>query len=66
MNLTGKLLALPDHHVVQRYPNLFVEFLKRFSDKSAEVRVCALQCAKACYLANPSGTEAFEILSKLF
>lgn len=65
MNLTGKLLALPDHHVVQRYPNLFVEFLKRFSDKSAEVRVCALQCAKACYLANPSGTEAFEILNAL-
>lgn len=64
--MIGKLFSLPEHHVVQEYQHLFVEFLKRFSDKSAEVRVSALQCAKACYMANSSGTESLEILSELF
>ncbi|KAJ9673634.1 hypothetical protein PVL29_023280 [Vitis rotundifolia] len=63
VNLIGKLFSLPEHHVVQEYRHLFVEFLKRFSDKSAEVRVSALQCAKACYMANSSGTESLEILT---
>jgi len=59
------LFAL-QHHVVQKYHELFVEFLKRFSDKSVDVRISALQCAKAFYLANPyDGTESREIMSKL-
>ncbi|KAF9687215.1 hypothetical protein SADUNF_Sadunf02G0070500 [Salix dunnii] len=65
VKLIGKLLALPEHHVVQKYHNLFVEFKNRFSDKSAEVRLSALQCAKACYIANPSGNVSREILSRL-
>ncbi|KAL5704355.1 hypothetical protein ACHQM5_022795 [Ranunculus cassubicifolius] len=65
VNLLGKLFALPGQHVVQQYRQLFVEFLKRFSDKSAEVRISALQCAKACYPAIPSGTETLEILASL-
>lgn len=62
--LIGRLFALPEHQVAQEYHRLFIEFLKRFSDKSAEVRVTALQCAKACYMANPSRTESDEVLSK--
>ncbi|KAJ6685415.1 PRECOCIOUS DISSOCIATION OF SISTERS 5 ISOFORM A [Salix purpurea] len=65
VKLIGKLLALPEHHVVQKYHNLFVEFKNRFSDKSAEVRLSALQCAKACYIANPSGNVSHEILTAL-
>ncbi|XP_042494416.1 sister chromatid cohesion protein PDS5 homolog A isoform X2 [Macadamia integrifolia] len=66
VNLVGKFFALPEHHVTQESRRqLFLEFLKRFSDKSAEVRVSALQCAKACYLANPSGAEAHEVLTAL-
>lgn len=65
VNLIGKLLALPKQHVAQDYRDLFVEFLKRFSDKSVEVRVSALQCVKAFYMANPSGAESHEVLSKL-
>ncbi|KAJ6709378.1 PRECOCIOUS DISSOCIATION OF SISTERS 5 ISOFORM A [Salix koriyanagi] len=41
------------------------EFKNRFSDKSAEVRLSALQCAKACYIANPSGNVSHEILTAL-
>lgn len=60
----GKIFAL-QHHVAKKYHELFVEFLKRFSDKSVDVRISALQCAKAFYLANPYGTESREIMSKL-
>ncbi|XP_043700993.1 sister chromatid cohesion protein PDS5 homolog A isoform X2 [Telopea speciosissima] len=66
VNLLAKIFALPEHHITQESRRqLFLEFLKRFSDKSAEVRVSALQCAKACYLANPSGLEAREVLTAL-
>ncbi|XP_021806603.1 sister chromatid cohesion protein PDS5 homolog A isoform X3 [Prunus avium] len=65
VNLIGKLFTLPAHHIAQRYQDLFIEFLKRFSDKSAEVRVSALQCAKVCYMTNPSGVESQEVLSSL-
>ncbi|XP_010242780.1 PREDICTED: sister chromatid cohesion protein PDS5 homolog A isoform X2 [Nelumbo nucifera] len=65
VNLLGKLFALPEHHVAQQYRQLFFEFLKRFSDKSSEVRIAALQCAKACYMANSSGTESLEVLTAL-
>lgn len=66
VNLIGKLLLRPEYRVAQRYHAIFVEFLKRFADKSSEVRVTALQCAKACYLANPSGRESLELLRKQF
>ncbi|XP_059435125.1 sister chromatid cohesion protein PDS5 homolog B isoform X2 [Corylus avellana] len=65
VNLIGKLLALPKQRVAQDYHDLFVEFLKRFSDKSVEVRVSALQCVKAFYMANPSGSESHEVLTAI-
>ncbi|KAM3683139.1 hypothetical protein ACB098_12G123600 [Castanea mollissima] len=65
VNLVGKLFALPKQHVAQHYRDLFLEFLKRFSDKSVEVRLSALQCVKAFYMANPSGTESHEVISAL-
>ncbi|GMJ02433.1 hypothetical protein like AT1G77600 [Hibiscus trionum] len=61
VNLIGKLLLCPEYRVAQRYHALFIEFLKRFGDKSSEVRVAALECAKACCLANPSGIESLEL-----
>ncbi|KAI4337812.1 hypothetical protein L6164_016184 [Bauhinia variegata] len=63
VNLLGKLFSLPEHHVAQKYHDLFVEFLKRFSDKSVDVRISALQCAKSFYVANPSARESHEIIS---
>uniref|UniRef100_A0A7N2N081 Uncharacterized protein n=1 Tax=Quercus lobata TaxID=97700 RepID=A0A7N2N081_QUELO len=65
VNLVGKLFALPKQQVAQHYHDLFLEFLKRFSNKSVEVRVSALQCVKAFYMASPSGTESHEVISKL-
>ncbi|KAL9449811.1 hypothetical protein AB3S75_011691 [Citrus x aurantiifolia] len=65
VNLIGKICAQPDNCLADRYPELFVEFLKRFSDKSAEVRLNALRCAKACYLGGPFRKESREILTAL-
>lgn len=41
-----------------------MEFLKRFCDKSAEVRIHAIQCAKDCYMANPDCSESMEVLGQ--
>ncbi|KAF3445662.1 hypothetical protein FNV43_RR10838 [Rhamnella rubrinervis] len=65
VNLIGNFFSLPEHHIAQNYRDLFTEFLKRFSDKSEEVRVSALQCAKICYMNNPSGPESHDILTAL-
>ncbi|XP_073000395.1 sister chromatid cohesion protein PDS5 homolog B isoform X2 [Typha latifolia] len=65
VHLIGKLLTLSKLHFGQEYRSVFVEFLKRFSDKSTEVRMAAIECAKACYTALPSGNEAHDILAAL-
>ncbi|XP_010521251.1 PREDICTED: sister chromatid cohesion protein PDS5 homolog A isoform X2 [Tarenaya hassleriana] len=65
LSLTGKIFALPKNCFAEMYRDLFGEFLKRFSDKSAEVRMAALKCGKQCYVVNPSGTEASEILTAI-
>ncbi|XP_019182210.1 PREDICTED: sister chromatid cohesion protein pds5 isoform X2 [Ipomoea nil] len=60
LNLIGKLLSLPGNHVAKDYRYLFMEFLNRFSDKSAEVRLNALSHAKTLYIANELETEITE------
>ncbi|CAA2988300.1 sister chromatid cohesion PDS5 homolog A isoform X2 [Olea europaea subsp. europaea] len=65
LNLIRKLLELPGQHFAQEYRHVFVELLNRFSDKSAEVRLSALSCAKALYMTNPSGRESVEVLSAI-
>lgn len=64
VHLIGKLLVLSNLHFGQEYRSVFVEFLKRFSDKSSEIRIAAIECAKACYMADTSGSEARDILSE--
>ncbi|XP_058724136.1 sister chromatid cohesion protein PDS5 homolog B isoform X3 [Vicia villosa] len=65
VNLVGKLFALPEHRVAQKFHDLFLEFLKRFSDKSVDIRISALQCAKAFYAADPFGRESLEIITSV-
>ncbi|KAL8482154.1 hypothetical protein ACS0TY_028350 [Phlomoides rotata] len=60
LNLIRKLLAFHGQNFSREYPYVFVEFLNRFSDKSAEVRLTALSCAKALYMTNPSHRESLE------
>ncbi|GFP89800.1 sister chromatid cohesion protein pds5 homolog a [Phtheirospermum japonicum] len=65
LNLLRKLLALHGQQVARDYPDVFIELLTRFSDKSAEVRLTALSCAEALYKANHSGRESHNILSAI-
>ncbi|PAN27370.1 hypothetical protein PAHAL_5G076300 [Panicum hallii] len=65
VHLIGRLLALSNLHFGQENKLVFIEFLRRFSDKSAEVRIAAIDAAKACYMAKSSGDEARDILTSL-
>lgn len=65
VRLLGRLFALPGQHVAKEYRQLFLEFLKRFTDKVADVRLTMIDCAKDCLRANPSGNEAAEILGEV-
>ncbi|KAI5081142.1 hypothetical protein GOP47_0004325 [Adiantum capillus-veneris] len=65
VRLLGRLFSLPGHHVAKEYRPLFLEFLKRFTDKATEVRLAMIDCAKDCLRAHPSGNEAAEVLAAL-
>lgn len=65
VHLIGKLLPISKLSLSQEYGALFVEFLKRFLDKSPDVRLAAIECARECYIANPSGRETNDILTAL-
>lgn len=64
VHLIGRLLALSNLRFGQENKVVFIEFLRRFSDKSAEVRIAAIDAAKACYM-DVSGVEAQDILTSL-
>ncbi|ONM36101.1 ARM repeat superfamily protein [Zea mays] len=64
VHLIGRLLALSNLQFGQENKMVFIEFLRRFSDKSAEVRIAAIDAAKACYM-DVSRDEAQHILSSL-
>ncbi|KAF8717134.1 hypothetical protein HU200_026250 [Digitaria exilis] len=65
VHLIGRLLALSNLHFGRENKSVFREFLRRFSDKSAEVRIAAIDAAKACYMDKSSGDEARNILTSL-
>ncbi|CAM8942471.1 unnamed protein product [Rhodiola kirilowii] len=65
VNFVGKLISLPQSHIVQEYSPLFADFLKKFSDISPEVRVSSVQCVKSYYMSNPYGPESDNLLRAL-
>ncbi|XP_024962740.1 sister chromatid cohesion protein PDS5 homolog A isoform X3 [Cynara cardunculus var. scolymus] len=65
IKFVGRLFSIPGRHVAQEYHHLFIEFLNRFSDKSAEVRLNAVLCAKPFCLTNPPGEQSVALLTAL-
>ncbi|XP_016466169.1 sister chromatid cohesion protein PDS5 homolog B isoform X1 [Nicotiana tabacum] len=65
LGLMKRIFSLPGNHFAQDYHQLFVEFLNRSCDKSAEVRLITLACAKAFYMTNPSAKESLKVLAAL-
>ncbi|KAG0502674.1 hypothetical protein HPP92_002746, partial [Vanilla planifolia] len=62
VQLVGKLLVISNLCFVRDHRPVFIEFLRRFSDKSVEVRLASLDWAKEGYLVNPIADEAQRIL----
>lgn len=65
VNLVGELFALPDSAVSEAFQSVFVEFLKRLTDREVEVRMSALDYVKRCLLSNPARPEAAQIFAAL-
>lgn len=65
IKFVGRLFSIPGRHVAQEYHHLFIEFLNRFSDKSGEVRLNAVLCAKPFCLTNSAGEESVALLTAL-
>uniref|UniRef100_A0A0A9CS83 Androgen induced inhibitor of proliferation (As3) / pds5, putative n=1 Tax=Arundo donax TaxID=35708 RepID=A0A0A9CS83_ARUDO len=65
VHLIGRLLAFSKLSFGQENKLVFSEFRRRFSDKSAEVRIAAIDAAKDCCMDVLSGNEAQDILTSL-
>lgn len=64
VQLIGRLVAVPGRHLAKEYPPLFKEFVKRFGDKTAEVRVAVINSAKAFLKSNSSDEQATEVFGQ--
>lgn len=62
VHLVGRLLVQSEHHSSVECYRIFTEFLKRFSDKSTEVRIAAIEYAREFYVVHPFGNKAHDIL----
>ncbi|XP_051133719.1 sister chromatid cohesion protein PDS5 homolog A [Andrographis paniculata] len=65
VRLVGDLFALPESTISEAFKPVFLEFLKRLTDRVVEVRMSVLEYVKICLLENPVRTEAPEIISAL-
>ncbi|PKA51709.1 hypothetical protein AXF42_Ash003076 [Apostasia shenzhenica] len=63
VHLIGNLLVISKLKFAQQHPPVFAEFLRRFSDKSTEVRRASLEWAKVCFVADASASDALYILN---
>lgn len=65
VNLVGELFALPGSAISETFQPIFVEFLKRLTDREVEVRMSALDYVKRCLLSNPLRPEAAQVFASL-
>lgn len=61
----GELFALPGSAISEAFQSIFVEFLKRLTDREVEVRMSALDYVKRCLLSNPLRPEAAQIFGNI-
>ena len=65
VKLLGLLFVIPGHPLPEVFRLLFLEFLKRLTDKDVEVRLLVGEHAKECLLSNPFRHEAADIISAM-
>ncbi|MCO5560048.1 hypothetical protein L7F22_013654 [Adiantum nelumboides] len=62
VTLLGRMFA-SQQGVSDVVEGIYVEYLKRFTDKAVDIRLSMVKCAKLCLLANPSGPKAGDFLA---
>lgn len=65
VHLVGDLFALSESAISEAFHPIFLEFLKRLTDRIVEVRMSVLEHVKGCLLSNPFRQEAPQIISAL-
>lgn len=65
VRLAGELFALPGSAISEVFLPIFLEFLKRLTDRVVGVRMSVLEHVKTCLLSNPLRPEAPQIICKL-
>ncbi|CAN1177240.1 Sister chromatid cohesion protein PDS5 homolog A [Linum perenne] len=65
VGLVGELFSLEGSTIIEAFQPIFLEFLKRLTDRVVEVRMSVLEHVKRCLLSNPLRTEASEMISAL-
>lgn len=66
VGLVGELFSLPGRVISEEFGSIFLEFLKRLTDRVVEVRMAILDHIKNCLLSDPSRAEASQIICKSF
>lgn len=65
VHLVGDLFALSESAISEAFQPIFLEFLRRLTDRVVEVRMSVLEHVKRCLLSNPFRQEAPQIISAL-
>lgn len=65
VRLVGDLFSVAGSAISEPFQPVFLEFLKRLTDRVVEVRMLVLEHVKACMLSNPFRAEASQIISAL-
>ncbi|KAL1214039.1 putative sister chromatid cohesion protein PDS5 [Cardamine amara subsp. amara] len=65
VGLVGELFSLPGHVISEEFSSIFLEFLKRLTDRVVDVRMTILDHIRNCLLSDPSRAEASQIISAL-
>ncbi|KAL9813536.1 putative sister chromatid cohesion protein Pds5 [Arabidopsis thaliana] len=65
VGLVGELFSLPGRVISEEFDSIFLEFLKRLTDRVVEVRMAILDHIKDCLLSDPLRAEASQIISAL-
>ncbi|CAL9170887.1 unnamed protein product [Musa hybrid cultivar] len=65
VQLLGDLFSLPEVPISEAFHSVFLEFLKRLTDRLVEVRLSVIEHLKNCLISNPFRPEAAQIIEAL-
>ncbi|KAL8214756.1 hypothetical protein R6Q57_004205 [Mikania cordata] len=65
VKLVGDLFSIPGCSIPDTFHPIFLDFLKRLTDKAVVVRMSVLEHVKLCMLSNPSRSESSQLISAL-